>query len=55
MSHLVGSVEVGKLADLVVLSGNPLDVRTVDLLSLEVTSTWSHGVLVYSQVVGGGG
>ncbi len=50
-----GTLEVGKLADLVVLSGNPLDVRTVDLLSLEVTSTWSHGVLVYSQVVGGGG
>ena len=42
-----GTLETGKLADLVILSANPLDMDTGDLLSLEVDETWSHGQRVF--------
>lgn len=44
-----GTLAAGKLADLVILSSNPLDTPTVDLLSLEVTETWSHGVRTFTN------
>ncbi len=44
-----GTLAAGKLADLVILSSNPLDTPTVDLRSLEVTETWSHGVRTFSN------
>ena len=42
-----GTLEVGKLADLVVLSADPLAMDTADLLELEVRETWSRGMPVY--------
>lgn len=42
-----GTLEVGKLADLVVLSENPLRMDAADLLELEVQQTWSRGVPVF--------
>jgi predicted amidohydrolase YtcJ len=42
-----GTLEVGKLADLVVLSADPLSMDTADLLEVEVRQTWSRGMPVY--------
>ncbi|EAQ96947.2 amidohydrolase [Congregibacter litoralis] len=44
-----GSLEVGKLADLVVLSDNPLSVDPGDLEDLTVQSTYKEGQLVYQR------
>ena len=42
-----GSLEVGKLADLVVLSENPLAVDGERLADIEVLATYKEGELVY--------
>jgi hypothetical protein len=42
-----GTIEVGKLADLVVLSENPLSMQTQDLLNLRVVATYSHGQEIF--------
>ena len=42
-----GSIEVGKQADLVVLSENPLTVSPVDLLDVKVVRTIARGKTVY--------
>jgi len=42
-----GTIEVGKLADLVVLSENPLSMQIQDLLNLSVVATYSHGQEIY--------
>tara|TARA_B100001250_G_scaffold182821_1_gene157348 strand:+ start:2924 stop:4495 length:1572 start_codon:yes stop_codon:yes gene_type:complete len=42
-----GTIEVGKLADLVVLSEDPLDMATNSLLDLKVVATYSHGKEIY--------
>ncbi|XOV83230.1 MAG: amidohydrolase [bacterium] len=42
-----GSIEVGKLADLVVLSADPLKTEPADLLSLEVKATYARGRRVF--------
>ncbi len=42
-----GTIEVGKLADLVVLSEDPLNMPTISLLELKVTATYSHGKEIY--------
>jgi predicted amidohydrolase YtcJ len=39
---------VGKLADLVIVSANPLAMATEDLLDLEISETWSHGTKVFA-------
>ncbi|MGI9324586.1 MAG: amidohydrolase [Pseudomonadales bacterium] len=44
-----GTLAVGKLADLVVLSRNPLTTAPRRLLALEVEGTWSHGRQIYSN------
>lgn len=44
-----GTLEVGKLADLVVLSRNPLQVRASTLLDIDVEGTWSHGRQIYGD------
>lgn len=42
-----GTLEVGKLADLVILSANPLETAPEDLLELEVVETFSRGRSVF--------
>ncbi len=42
-----GTLEVGKLADLVVLSANPLTVPVDDLLAIKVVETFKEGASVY--------
>ncbi len=44
-----GSLEVGKLADIAVLSENPLTVPAKDLLRIEVEATFSHGTQIYPR------
>lgn len=43
-----GSITAGKLADLVVLSENPMHMSPESLRDLKVISTFSHGAQVYS-------
>jgi predicted amidohydrolase YtcJ len=42
-----GTVEAGKLADLVILDANPLTVETDDILKIKVVETLKEGVTVY--------
>jgi len=49
-----GSITPGKLADLVILSANPLTLDPEQLRELRVTSTWSHGVEVWGETWGQG-
>jgi predicted amidohydrolase YtcJ len=42
-----GTLTVGKLADLVVLSSNPLLMPSTELQSLNVEQTWSHGQRIH--------
>lgn len=44
-----GTLEVGKLADLVVLDKNPLKVATQDIKDIVVTKTIKEGELVFSR------
>lgn len=44
-----GSIEAGKLADLVVLNGSILNIEQDDILSLEVDLTMIDGEIVYSR------
>jgi len=46
---LKGSIEVGKLADLVVLSDNPLAVATSEIKNINVEMTILDGNVVYSK------
>lgn len=42
-----GTIEVGKLADLVVFSQDPLNMATENLLNLKVVATYSHGKQIF--------
>ncbi|MFW8630655.1 amidohydrolase [Vibrio natriegens] len=44
-----GTIEVGKLADLVVLSANPLTIEPEKINTIEVLKTYKEGQLVYTQ------
>jgi predicted amidohydrolase YtcJ len=48
-----GSLEAGRLADVVVLSQDPLSLAPEDLLSLEVVATYSRGRQVFSATQAG--
>jgi predicted amidohydrolase YtcJ len=47
-----GSITPGKLADLVVLSANPLAIAPERLREITVQATWSHGEQVWGQSKG---
>ena len=44
-----GTIEVGKLADLVVLSEDPLSMPADELLKLKVMATYSHGKEIFKN------
>ena len=44
-----GSIEVGKFADLVVLSADPLSMPSESLLDLQIVSTFSRGKEIFSS------
>ncbi|MEO1935763.1 MAG: amidohydrolase [Myxococcales bacterium] len=44
-----GSIAVGKLADLVLLSTNPLEARPDELGQINVDQTWVGGILVWDR------
>ncbi len=44
-----GSIEPGKLADLVILSGNPLTVSVGDIKNIEVLETLKEGKSIYKR------
>ena len=44
-----GTLEAGKLADFVVLSEDPLNMRAAALLSLKVSATYSRGLQVFPR------
>lgn len=46
-----GTIEVGKLADLVILDGNPLTVETDKILDIHIVETFKEGVTVYQRTV----
>jgi predicted amidohydrolase YtcJ len=43
-----GTLDVGKLADLVILDGNPTTVPTDDILKIKALKTFKEGSIVYS-------
>jgi predicted amidohydrolase YtcJ len=47
LDHVTGSIEEGKLADLVVLDGDPFDVDPMELGNISVINTFVDGALVY--------
>ena len=47
-----GSIEVGKLADLVVLSADPRSVLPDEIKEIEVEMTFVGGRMVYGEVEG---
>ena len=49
MGEKVGSLEVGKLADYVVLDKNPLKVNTAELRDINVLTTVRGGLTTYSS------
>ncbi len=46
---LTGTIEVGKLADLVVLDRNPLDVDPVEIRKIKILATIVGGRVVYAS------
>ena len=45
-----GTIETGKLADLVILSGDPFGRDTVDIMGLEILATIKEGKTIYSKI-----
>ena len=45
-----GSITVGKQADLVILSHNPLQIQKEELINIKVISTWINGKQVNHSI-----
>ena len=51
--HEVGSLEIGKFADFVVLEKDPSEVETTDIGKIKIEETWVDGRCVYSSSAAG--
>lgn len=49
LSARLGSLAAGKLADIVILSGNPFEMNPMALRDLEVETTIFNGRVVYRK------
>lgn len=49
MEDKIGSLEVGKYADFVVIDKNPLEVDENEIVNIEVVETWINGEKVYTK------
>ena len=49
IAHEVGSIEAGKLADLVILDRDPLAVPQEELRDIRVLETWKDGVPIFCR------
>lgn len=47
--EIVGSIEVGKEADLIILDRNLFDIPTAQISQTKVTATYLQGELIYEQ------
>ena len=47
MEDKIGSLEVGKLADIVVLDGNPLEAKPLEIANIKVSKTMMDGSFTY--------
>ena len=45
--HEIGSLEAGKLADLVVLDSDPREVEPTEISDIGISETWMNGERVY--------
>ena len=50
IDDIVGSIEVGKKADFVILDNDPLEVDPTKLIDLKVLQTWMNGRNTYKNV-----
>jgi predicted amidohydrolase YtcJ len=49
-SNIKGSIEVGKLADLVILSGNPTQYHPSSIADISVLTTIKEGKIIYGSL-----
>ena len=47
MEDIVGSIEVGKMADFVILEEDPLKVDPEQIINIKIHSTWMDGKVTY--------
>ena len=45
----IGSVDIGKLADLVILDQNPLKIEPMKLKDIKVVETFKQGKSIYKK------
>ena len=46
----IGSIEIGKYADFVILSNNPLNLKTENYKNIEMIETWLGGKKVNTSI-----
>jgi predicted amidohydrolase YtcJ len=50
LDHKVGSIEIGKQADIIVLNNNLFDIPSAEINETKVLATLFNGILVYGEL-----